>query len=164
MTRSDAELASDISDAARRLEQIARRGRWLFTRSRTLREAAERNIGIAGEAANDISDGFKAAHPDLKELCDRVYKARNQLAHAYEIITPAYVWETMKTAVPELAAGLNREFPLALSRERLLRSVKAHRQRPPAGRRLCGATTAGGGVCAQTAPRLRRKCAAGHPR
>ena len=93
-----------------------------------------------------------------------MYKARNLLAHDYETMTPAYVWETMKTAVPQLAAGLSREFPLALSRKRLLGGVRKHRARPPAGRRLCGATTADGGVCAQAAPRLRRKCAAGHPR
>ena len=164
MTRSDAELAGDIADAARRLEQIARWGRWLFTRSRTLGEVAERNIGIAGEAAKYISDGFKATHPDLKEMCDRVYLARNQLAHAYEMITPAYVWETMKTAVPELAAGLSHEFPLAMSRERLLGGARNHRARPSAGRRLCGATTADGGVCSQYAPRLKRRCEAGHPR
>lgn len=164
MTRSDAELAGDIADAARRIERIARWGRWLFTRSRTLREVAERNIEVAGEAAKDISDGFKAAHPDLKEKCDRVYLARNYLAHAYEMITPAYVWETMKTALPELASGLSREFPLAMSRERLLGRVRSHRARPSAGRRLCGATTADGGVCSQCAPRLKRRCKAGHPR
>ncbi|MXW97111.1 MAG: hypothetical protein F4118_08590 [Acidimicrobiaceae bacterium] len=96
-------------------------------------------------------------------MCDRVYLARNQLAHAYEIITPAYVWETMKTAVPELA-GLSREFPLAMSQGRLLGGVRNHGARPSAGRRLCGATTAAGGVCSQYAPRLKRRCAAGHRR
>lgn len=166
MSRSDAHLADDIGDAAQILARIVRRGRRRVMRSPILRAAAERQIGIIGEAANKMSDEFKAAHPELP-LRD-AYAMRNALVHGYDSVDPAIVWDAMQSHVPELVSKLSQVFPGLWSGFGLLGGLWGSRKGSSgvrgrrANRALCGATTDSGGLCPYPAPQFRRKCPAGH--
>ena len=168
MNRTDVQFAEDIGDAAQVLAKIVRRGRRRFMRSPILRAAAERQIGIIGEAANKMSDELKTAHPELP-LRD-AYAMRNALVHGYGSVDHAIVWDVMESHVPDLVAKLSLVFPGLMSRGGLLRRLGRNvggglvAEGRRGNRALCGATTESGGVCSLPAPRFRRSCAAGHRR
>ena len=167
--RSNAEYADDIRGAARILTRVTRLGRRAFMASSILRAAAERQIGIIGEAAHEIEQnlrGTTAADPGFRTILEQAYAMRSKLAHAYERTNPALVWEAVKTSTPALLDHLDRHFPL--SQQRPADTVPAAVSPAPPGtrrnRKLCGATTSAGGICSHPAPRLKRTCPAGHPK
>jgi uncharacterized protein with HEPN domain len=56
-----------------------------------LRLAVERRVEIIGEAANHVSDAFRAAHPDIPWRS--IIAQRNVLAHAYDEIEDRRIWK-----------------------------------------------------------------------
>ena len=63
------------------------------------RSAIERQVGIIGEAVNQI----RLAEPNapISEL-NRLNRFRNRIIHEYSQVTPAVVWQMITEALPRL--------------------------------------------------------------
>lgn len=72
-----------------------------FTRNDMMVDAVVRELEIIGEAASNLSDGFKEQHPQfpLRESADM----RNFLIHEYFGVNTKVVWDTCKIDLPELS-------------------------------------------------------------
>lgn len=53
-----------------------------------------------GEVATELSERFKAAHPEIQ--WHRIIGFRNIIAHAYGTVDPEILWEAATKNVPEL--------------------------------------------------------------
>ena len=71
-----------------------------FVANEMMVDAVVRELEIIGEAANNISDDFRHAHPELpfRDIIDM----RNVLIHNYAGVSPKIVWETCKKNLPAL--------------------------------------------------------------
>lgn len=59
---------------------------------------------MIGEAAGRLSEGFRAAYPDV--AVRRAKRVRNIFVHQYDTVDEDEVWAAITTAVPEFAASL----------------------------------------------------------
>lgn len=76
----DAAYLWDMLDAAQAIREfVATRSFEDYEADRMLRGAVERHLEIIGEAANKVSRGFRAAHPEIP--WQRIIAQRNILAH-----------------------------------------------------------------------------------
>jgi uncharacterized protein with HEPN domain len=75
-----------------------------YLQDQMLRAAVERMIEIIGEAARNVSDAFKAAHPEVPWRI--IIAQRNVLAHDYGDISHERIWRVVTTHVPTLIAQL----------------------------------------------------------
>lgn len=75
--------------------------------SDSLRELAiERATEIVGEAAKNVSDVYKAEHPQIPWR--DIIRTRDLFAHAYFKINTDAVWEIVTVSLPELIAELEK--------------------------------------------------------
>ncbi len=77
--------------------------------SSLMRSAVERQVYIIGEAARQLSDTFKAAHPTVPS--PNIIGARNVLAHEYGKVKHSIMWEIATGHAPTLAAYLKPLVP-----------------------------------------------------
>jgi len=80
-----------------------------FDRNQLLQHAVIRLIEIMGEAAGNVSDEFRSAHPEMPSA--GIVSMRNRLAHEYFRVTADKVWEVVKKDIPALAALLEPLVP-----------------------------------------------------
>jgi uncharacterized protein with HEPN domain len=121
MARDPRALLVDALDAARSVERF-REGLDLdgFRSDGLVRSAVERKLEIVGEALNRLSredPDLAARIPDIA----RIVGFRNVLAHGYEIVDDAVVWDAATTDLPTLAAcveGLLAELDAQASPDR----------------------------------------------
>lgn len=104
MTRRDEERIRDILGACRRLGEIAARGRSAYDGDWMVRDAANYNLTVIGEALDSLSAEFIARNPDLPVR--QAKSLRNKLAHEYFVADPDILWDTINQDVPALAAKL----------------------------------------------------------
>lgn len=77
-----------------------------FKNDRFFQSAVVRELLIVGEAAANLSDSFKEAHP--KVPFHKIIGMRNILVHAYWEIDDAIVWKACKRSLPELKKKLEK--------------------------------------------------------
>ena len=107
---NDAAYLWDMLDAARAIQKfIVSHSFEDYKSDRMLRGAVERHIEIIGEAANRVSRGFRAAHPEIP--WQRIIAQRNVLAHEYGEIDDSLVWRVATTRIPELISHLEPIVP-----------------------------------------------------
>src|ERR1700674_4936858 len=106
----DAAYLWDVREHARRVQQITA-GVSLaeYAADQTLRMAVERGIEIIGEAARNVSPGFRQQHPQIP--WKRIIGQRNVLIHEYGAVIDGLVWQTASTDVPELILLLEPLIP-----------------------------------------------------
>jgi uncharacterized protein with HEPN domain len=75
--------------------------------------AIERAIAVIGEAANNVSDEFKAQHPEIPWRSIR--GQRNVIVHMYRRIDYAQLWQTIATDLPEMVRVIEPQIPSAPS-------------------------------------------------
>jgi uncharacterized protein with HEPN domain len=110
--RRDEALLGDIVLAARRIgEHIAGLSHDAFLTDRKTQAAVEREITILGEAANDLSDDLRAAHPEVP--WQRLVRLRHFYIHAYEMVDANQVWATACRSVPEFLKAVEPLLPKA---------------------------------------------------
>ena len=80
-------------------------GQEAFDASWVHRHAAERLLGIIGEATRHLSEEFVAARPALQ--AHRARGMRNFLVHQYDDIDPQRVWDAASTSVPTFIEALD---------------------------------------------------------
>ncbi|MBA3416374.1 MAG: DUF86 domain-containing protein [Chloroflexia bacterium] len=112
MPRRTVTLLRDIQDAARYvIAETAGETLDSYTLDRRLRQAVERNFEIIGEAMRRLRDEdpetasrFATAH--------QIVGLRNLLAHGYDMVDDARVWQTIKESLPALLDEIERELCL----------------------------------------------------
>ena len=98
--------AEDIRNAARRLaEYIVGLDRAAFVSDRKTQAAVVRELEIMGEAANRVSEGFRAAHPEVP--WDRLVRLRHFYIHVYDAVDYGVVWTTATRTAPKVEAALS---------------------------------------------------------
>jgi uncharacterized protein with HEPN domain len=106
----DAAYPWDMPDAATAVQEfMASRSFSDYMADRMLRGAVERHLEIIGEAANRVSPGFRASHPEIP--WQRIVAQRNVLAHEYGDIDHALVWRVATLHIPELIQQLQKLLP-----------------------------------------------------
>lgn len=75
-------------------------------------DAAVRNLELIGDAARNIPDGVRSAHPELPWR--RIIATRNQLIHGYLGIDNDVLWSIVTKDIPALILSL-RQLRNALS-------------------------------------------------
>ncbi len=91
----------DIANAAKRIASYLD-GMNLeeFLQNAMARAAVVREIEIMGEAANLLSEEFRAAHPDVP--WKRVTIFRNFYIHGYRTVNYSRVWKTAQGFIPRI--------------------------------------------------------------
>jgi uncharacterized protein with HEPN domain len=106
----DAAYLWDMLDAARAIQKfLLSRSFADYGNDRMLRGAVERHLEIIGEAANQVSRAFRAAHPNVP--WQRISAQRNVLTHEYGEIDDALIWRVATARIPELITQLERLIP-----------------------------------------------------
>jgi len=72
----------------------------VFVADETLQRAFVRSLGIIGEAAKKVPDGFRAMHPDIEWRA--MAGMRDRLIHDYFGVDYEIVWEVVENRIPEL--------------------------------------------------------------
>ena len=75
-------------------------GRELVVGTRIVRDATLWNIGILGEAANNIPETVREAHPEIRWRS--IIDARNRIIHGYGDIDEDVAWDIISRDIPEL--------------------------------------------------------------
>jgi uncharacterized protein with HEPN domain len=73
-----------------------------FLDNADVQDATAYRILAIGEASKDLDDALKARHPRMR--WHQILGMRNILAHEYFVRESEIIWETVKVALPELAA------------------------------------------------------------
>ena len=97
-------------DAARMIVQMAAGASYEhYANNRMMQLAVERAIEIIGEAARNVSDEFRKAHPEIPWR--PIVAQRHVLAHDYGDIKPDRIWRVVTIHVPELIRVLEPLVP-----------------------------------------------------
>lgn len=94
-------LLGDVLDAIQRVESYVRGvKKQAFLENLMMQDAVMHQIGIIGEASNDISDEFQEKHLNLPWMQMRAI--RNKIVHDYRGINLQIIWETVQNDLPAL--------------------------------------------------------------
>lgn len=104
MSRSDWKRLNDIRRMCENAAEIVHRGRAALEADPVLWLALERIVEIAGEAATQIDDETRAAHPAVawRELA----ATRTILAHTYHRVDRDLLWDIAERDLPSVADAL----------------------------------------------------------
>jgi uncharacterized protein with HEPN domain len=80
-----------------------------YDTDRLLRGAVERHIEIIGEAARNVSQHFRANHPQIP--WSKIIAQRHVLAHEYGEIKHERIWSVATVHIPELVKLLEPLVP-----------------------------------------------------
>jgi uncharacterized protein with HEPN domain len=106
----DAAYLWDLVEAAKTIRQFTEKLKFKdYEKNRMLQLAVERELEVIGEAARNLSQNFKDAHPELPWA--RIIAQRNVLAHEYGDIRQDRIWQVVTTRVPELILVLEPLIP-----------------------------------------------------
>jgi len=106
----DAAYLCDMLESAKLVKQFVENVNFVdYERDRKLQLAVERGIEIIGEAAHNVSDVFKQAHPEIPWR--GIIGQRNVLAHEYGEIKQERIWGVAKEKIPELISKLKPLIP-----------------------------------------------------
>lgn len=112
--RPDALLLQDMLDAINEVVETTPAAKADFDADKLVRSHVLRHIQIIGEAAWRVSDGIKAAWPQVP--WKQIAGMRHVLVHSYFEVNWARVYETARNHVPALRPQV----------EAILRSVGPH--------------------------------------
>ncbi len=103
--RDDRERLLDILEAIERIQRYASRGRDAFLTDELLQTWVVHHVQIIGEAARQVSDTLKAAHPEIP--WSAIVAMRHVLVHQYFDVDPQEVWLTVDRDLPDLKRKLD---------------------------------------------------------
>jgi uncharacterized protein with HEPN domain len=98
--RDDAGRLQDIADAIERIERHGGGGRAVFDSDELVQTWVLHHIQIVGEAAAQISEDFKARHPEVPWKA--IAGMRNIVVHQYFGIDLDQVWQVVEKDIPSL--------------------------------------------------------------
>ena len=100
--KDDREHVLDILEAIERIERHTRRGRSVFEEDELVQTWVVHHIQILGEAARQISESLRTAHPEIP--WSQIIAMRNILVHDYFGVDVEEVWTTVERDLPDLKA------------------------------------------------------------
>ena len=107
---SDRSFLWDMLDAACAIKEfIQNRTYYDYTHDRMLRGAVERHIEIIGEAAKNISRGFRDSHPEIP--WSKIIAQRHVIAHEYGEVKHERIWDVATVHTPDLIQKLQPLIP-----------------------------------------------------
>lgn len=77
-----------------------------FMKDRILRDAVAYNPQVVGEAAYQVSDTFKQAHPQIDWF--KIAGLRHRIVHDYRRVDDETLWRITRKYVPPLVEELER--------------------------------------------------------
>jgi len=80
-----------------------------FENNKMVRYAVERQLLVIGEAANHVSESFKARHPHIP--WKSIIAQRNILAHEYGEILVERIWRVATEKIPEFIKAIEPLVP-----------------------------------------------------
>lgn len=99
----DAAYLLDMLIAARHALEFSQNLTWEeFQRSRLHQHAIAKALENIGEAARQVSDETKAAHPEIP--WPQIIALRHRIAHDYFHLDLLRVWEILQDDIPQLIA------------------------------------------------------------
>jgi uncharacterized protein with HEPN domain len=108
--RGDASYLADMLSFAREVLTFTEgRSRADYENDTVLRRAVERATELIGEAATNISDSMRAAHPEIP--WSKIVGQRNVLIHDYGDVDDELVWNLVELEIPKLVSILERLVP-----------------------------------------------------
>ena len=100
----------DMLDAARTVMEFPHGVKFQqYAEDRKLQLAVERLVEIIGEAARQVSEPFREAHPEIPSR--KIVAQRHVLAHDYGDIQQERLWVLVKEHLPALVAQLDALVP-----------------------------------------------------
>ena len=106
----DLALIWDMREAARSVSEFTQGVKYSqFETDKLLRSAVERQFLILGEAARQVSAGFREAHPNVPWR--GIIGLRNVLAHEYGEVLVERLWLFAAQRIPELISILDPLIP-----------------------------------------------------
>ena len=98
---------ADIKDAIRKIEKytkdLTKKG---FETDEQVVDAVVRNLGVIGEAVNNLPADFKAKYPEIP--WQKIIGMRNKVLHEYFGIDWDILWQTIEKSIPELKKQINK--------------------------------------------------------
>lgn len=106
----DAAYLWDILQAAQEIVQFIEGLTFTdFAKNNLIRYAVERQLLVIGEAANHISESFRAKHAGIP--WKSIIAQRNILAHEYGEILVERIWLVVSEKIPELIQNIDPLVP-----------------------------------------------------
>jgi len=102
--RDDRARLQDMLEAIGKIEEYASRGRDAFLQDELLQVWMTHHIQIIGEAAANLSPGFREHYRDLPWA--DIVAMRNVVVHEYFGIDLSEIWDTVQADIPELKSRL----------------------------------------------------------
>lgn len=94
-------------EAAQLILEYTERGRSVFDKDRSVRDAIVYQVIVLGEAAKAVIAADPTLEHELPEIeWSLIARMRDRLTHHYWTTDSEVVWSTATTAVPELRAAL----------------------------------------------------------
>ena len=113
MTRPDPDRVGDIQRASAVVAEVAHLVEDALNGSRLLHYAAERAIGIIGEAAARLAESPDSVAAHATARLGEAAGVRNFLAHEHHKTEPRCVWTVMTESIPELLSDIGAEHRIA---------------------------------------------------
>lgn len=105
--RGDASYLADMLAFTREVLAFTEgRSRSDYDTDALLRRAVERATELIGEAASNVSDSTRAAHPEIPWR--KIVGQRHVLIHDYGDVDDDLVWNLIELEIPALASILDR--------------------------------------------------------
>lgn len=98
--RSDRERIADILESIAAIDRYKDRGREVVERDELLRVFVLYHLQVIGEAASELSEQFRADHPDPPWR--QMIGMRHRLVHSYFQVNANIVWTTVADHLPPL--------------------------------------------------------------
>ena len=98
--RSDSLFLADIREAIAKILAYTAGGREAFLADGRTQDAVLRNIEVIGEAARNVSEATRKAHPAVpwREMADM----RNKVIHDYFRLDVDVIWDVIQNDLPSL--------------------------------------------------------------
>lgn len=102
--RDDRAFIEDMLARIDLVDEFTADGHDAFMKSRMMQEAVIRALEVIGEAARNVSEPVREAHPEVPWRQIRAF--RNFVAHVYWDIKMTRIWEIVETDLPKLKPQL----------------------------------------------------------
>ncbi|MCG3112696.1 MAG: DUF86 domain-containing protein [Candidatus Manganitrophus sp. SB1] len=100
----------DMLDAAQSIQSFtAGVDQEAYLKNQMMQYAVERQLGVIGEAARRVSEGFKKTHPEIPWR--EIIAQRNVLTHQYGEIRHDRIWQVITADIPALVSFLKPLIP-----------------------------------------------------
>ncbi|MDI6770207.1 MAG: DUF86 domain-containing protein [Anaerolineales bacterium] len=107
MKRDDTVYLRHIRDAIEMIEDYTRElSENEFLSHAMAKDAVVREMEIIGEAANNISDEFQRAYPEIP--WGKMIGIRNKIVHEYFNVNFPIVWDTVQSDLPLLKEAIEK--------------------------------------------------------